>query len=178
MSDHAVEVDYKFPFFAVLPAIQVDLDEPIPLHGPANDVTAVTRLDLMVCPLPNPEQRLIQKNDPALEIAKVFAKLTAREKQVIMLQAEGLSNVEIASQLGMSRERVRQIGEDVRMVAHGYERRVRSTEAYQKRGCAVCGKSLAGQREGRIFCSDKCRHKSFRDKRRAVNAADILCHLR
>lgn len=156
------------------PLVPVPLDAPLCEQAPERG----TLLDSMVCPQPNPEQALSRKYDPSIEVAAVMKKLTPREKQVITLQAEGLTNDAIGKLLGISRERVRQVGEDVRMVAHGFPRRERSAEKYQNRGCAVCGKSLASNRDRRIFCSDRCRHKNFRDRRRAANAADVLCDLR
>lgn len=156
------------------PLIPVSFDKPLREDNP----DGATLFDTLVCWRPNPEQALSRKYDPAVKVAEVMKKLTPREKQVIALQAEGLANTEIGKRLGLSRERVRQVGEDVRMVAHGYPRRERSSEKYQNRGCPVCGKSLASSRDRRIFCSDKCRHKSFRDKRRQANAADVLCDMR
>lgn len=164
------EVSSKF--WGAAPLTQLDLDTPIV------GLDGETHADNLICGRPNPEQALSRKYDPRAEVMEIFKKFTLREKQVVLLQSRGICNEEIGKRLGISRERVRQVGEDARRVAHDLPRRNRSTEGYENKGCGVCGKSLAGNRDGRIFCSDRCRHKNFRDRRKAANAADILCNLR
>ena len=171
MSRGSVEIDPSLPsLMDMAPLIQLDLDATIP------GTEGKTFAEELVCERFNPEEVLLKK-DARRRVLEVFKKLTRREKQVILMQARGIDNAAIGRLLDMSRERTRQIGEDVRRIAAGLPRRERSGDNVERSGCLVCRKDMSRSRKRAIFCSPRCRHKHFRDKEKR-DASSVLQSVR